>query len=55
MKEESLLQKAVIGTMIVLVFVLMAWVPDFTLTEKECSNQPPFAITKGFCSELKAK
>jgi hypothetical protein len=55
MREETLLEKVAIGIMMALVFVLMAWVPDFTLTEEECANQPPSAYTKGLCSEPQAK
>ena len=50
-----MLEKVVIGTMMVLVFVLMAWVPDFTLTEEECAKQSTSAYVKNLCSESKAK
>lgn len=55
MREETLLEKVVIGTMMALVFVLAAWVPDFTLSDEECAKQPPSAYTKGLCSESQAK
>ncbi len=55
MREETLFEKVVIGTMMALVFVLAAWVPDFTLSEEECAKQPPSAYTKGLCIESKAK
>jgi len=55
MREETLLEKVVIGTMMVLVFVLAAWVPDFTLTEEECANQDPRAYVGNLCNESKAK
>ncbi len=55
MKEESLLQKMVIGIMFILVLLLAMWVPDFVLTEDECLQQSPRAITIGLCSEPIAK
>ena len=55
MKEETMLEKVVIGIMMVLVFVLMAWVPDFTLSEEECMKQDSSAYVKNLCSESKAK
>ena len=55
MREETLLEKVVIGTMMVLVFVLMAWVPDFTLSEEDCMKQDSSAYVKNLCSESKAK
>jgi hypothetical protein len=55
MREETLLEKVIIGTMMVLLFVLMAWVPDFTLTEEECAKQSASAYVKNLCSESKAK
>jgi hypothetical protein len=55
MREETLLEKVIIGTMMVLVFVLMAWVPDFTLTEEECAKQSTSAYVGNLCNESKAK
>ena len=55
MREETLLEKVIIGTMMVLVFVLMAWVPDFTLTEEDCAKQSTSAYVGRLCSEAKAK
>ncbi len=55
MREETLLEKVVIGTMMVLVFVLMAWVPDFTLDEQDCAKQSTSAYVGKLCSESKAK
>jgi hypothetical protein len=55
MREETMLEKVVIGIMMVLFFVLMAWVPDFTLSEEECANQSTSAYVKNLCSESKAK
>jgi hypothetical protein len=55
MKEETMLEKVVIGIMMVLVFVLMAWVPDFTLSEEDCMKQDSSAYVKNLCGESKAK
>jgi hypothetical protein len=49
-----LLEKVIIGTMMVLVFVLMAWVPDFTLTKEDCAKQSTSAYVGSLCSEEKA-
>jgi hypothetical protein len=54
MKEESLLQKVVIGIMFIAFLVFWMWVPDFLLTEEECRQQTTHAITSGLCSETKA-
>jgi len=55
MREETLLEKVVIGTMMILLFALMAWVPDFTLDERDCANQSSSAYVGKLCSESKAK
>jgi hypothetical protein len=55
MREETLLEKVVIGTMMILLFALMAWVPDFTLTEEECAKQNSRAYVGSLCNESKAK
>jgi len=55
MREETLLEKVVIGIMMALVFVLAAWVPDFTLSEEDCAKQSPRAYVGSLCSEAKAK
>jgi hypothetical protein len=55
MKEESLLQKVVIGIMFIAFLVLMMWVPDFTLSEEDCMKQESSAYVKNLCSESKAK
>jgi hypothetical protein len=55
MKEETMLEKVVIGIMMVLVFVLMAWVPDFTLSDEDCMKQDSSAYVKNLCGESKAK
>jgi len=54
-REETLLEKIAIGIMMVLVFVLMAWVPDFTLDERDCANQSSSAYVGKLCNESKAK
>ena len=54
-QEETLIQKITIGIMFILVLVLMMWAPDFVLTEEECLQQSPRAITIGLCSETIAK
>jgi len=54
-QEETLIQKITIGIMFILVLVLMMWAPDFVLTEEECLQQSPRAITIGLCSEPIAK
>lgn len=53
--EETLIQKITIGIMFILILVLMMWAPDFILTEEECQQQSPRAITIGLCSETIAK
>ena len=55
MKEESLLQKAVIGTMFILFLTFWAWVPDFTLSEQDCAKQDAKAYVGTLCSEPKAR
>jgi hypothetical protein len=54
-QEETLIQKITIGIMFILILVLMVWAPDFVLTEEECLQQSPRAITIGLCSETIAK
>ena len=51
--EETLTQKIVIGIIFLLVFTLMAWVPDFMLTEEECAQQESSAYVKNICREGK--
>jgi len=55
MKEESLLQKVVIGIMFIAFLVLMMWVPDFTLDEEDCAKQSTSAYVAKLCNESKAK
>jgi len=54
-QEETLIQKIVIGIMFLAVLFLLVWVPDFILTQEECEQQAPQAITSGLCNETKAK
>lgn len=54
-REETLLEKIAIGIMMVLLFALMAWVPDFTLDERDCANQSTSAYVGKLCNESKAK
>jgi hypothetical protein len=51
--EETLTQKIVIGIIFLLVFTLMAWVPDFMLTEEECAQQQSSAYVQNICREAK--
>jgi len=53
--EETTLQKFTIGIMFVLFLIIWMWVPNFFLTEEECAQQSPQAITIGLCTEPKAK
>ena len=53
--EETLIQKVTIGIMFLLFLVFWMWVPDFMLTEEQCQQQTPHAITSGLCTEPKAK
>ena len=53
--EETVLQKVILGIMFIAFLVFWMWVPDFTLTEEQCQQQTPHAITSGLCTEPKAK
>ena len=55
MKEETLLQKVVIGIMFIAFLLFWMWVPDFTLDEQECMKQDSSAYVKNLCNESKAK
>ena len=37
--EETVLQKLVIGIILIASLMFWMWVPDFTLTEEECAQQ----------------
>jgi hypothetical protein len=49
--EETVLQKLVIGIMLIASLMLWMWVPDFTLTEEECAKQESSAYVKKLCHE----
>jgi hypothetical protein len=53
--DETLIQNITIAIMFILVLFIATWAPDFMLTEEECQQQSPRAITIGLCSEPKAK
>jgi len=55
MREESLLQKVVIGIMFIAFLMFWMWVPDFTLDEADCAKQDPRAYVGSLCIESKAK
>ena len=55
MVEETLLDKVIIGTMFLAFIAFWVWVPNFFLTDEECKQQTPHAITSGLCIEPKAK
>jgi len=55
MREETLLEKVVIGIMFIAFLVFWMWVPDFTLDEEDCMKQESSAYVKNLCSESKAK
>jgi hypothetical protein len=53
--DETLIQNITIAIMFIVVLFIATWAPDFMLTEEECQQQSPRAITIGLCSEPKAK
>ena len=55
MREETLLEKVVIGIMFIAFLLFWMWVPDFTLDEEDCTKQESSAYVKNLCSESKAK
>ena len=55
MKEETLLEKVVIGIMFTAFIVFWVWVPDFTLDEDDCAKQDASAYVGALCSESQAK
>jgi hypothetical protein len=55
MKEETLLQKVVIGIMFIAFLVFWMWVPDFTLDEEDCAKQSTSAYVGSLCIESTAK
>ena len=55
MVKETLLQKLSITIMFLAFIAFWVWVPDFFLTQEECKQQTPRAITSGLCSESEMK
>ena len=49
--EETLLEKIGIAIMVLLVVFVLAWVPDFVLSEQECAQQESSAYVKNLCKE----
>ena len=55
MREETLLEKVVIGIMFIAFLVFWMWVPNFTLDEEDCAKQSTSAYVRSLCSESKAE
>ena len=55
MRQETLFEKVAIGIMMIGILLFAAWVPDFTLSEEDCTKQNSSAYVKNLCSESKAK
>jgi hypothetical protein len=53
--EETVLQKLIIGIMMIAFLMFWMWVPDFTLDEEDCMKQESSAYVKSLCKESKAK
>ena len=53
--EETVLQKFIIGIMLIAFVMFWMWVPDFTLDEEDCMKQESSAYVKNLCKESKAK
>jgi hypothetical protein len=53
--EETVLQKLIIGIMLIAFLMFWMWVPDFTLDEEDCMKQESSAYVKNLCKESKAK
>ena len=53
--EETVLQKLIIGIMLIAFLMFWMWVPDFTLDEEDCMKQVSSAYVKNLCKESKAK
>jgi hypothetical protein len=53
--EETVLQKLIIGIMLIAFLMFWMWVPDFTLDEEDCMKQESSAYVKNLCSDSKAK
>jgi hypothetical protein len=55
MPEETLVQRVLIGIMMIAILLFASWVPDFTLSEEDCMKQESSAHVKNLCSDSKAK
>ena len=53
--EETVLQKLIIGIMLIAFLMFWMWVPDFILDEEDCMKQESSAYVKNLCKESKAK
>jgi hypothetical protein len=53
--EETVLQKLIIGIMLIAFLMFWMWVPDFTLDEEDCMKQESSAYVKNLCKESKSK
>jgi len=53
--EETVLQKLIIGIMLIAFLMFWMWVPDFTLDEEDCMKQVSSAYVKSLCSEPQPK
>ena len=53
--EETVLQKLIIGIMLIAFLMFWMWVPDFTLDEQDCMKQESSAYVTNLCSEPQAK
>ena len=53
MREETLLQKIAIAIMFIAALLLMVWVPDFTLSQEDCTKQSSYAYVDNLCSQSK--
>jgi hypothetical protein len=53
--EETVLQKLIIGIMMIAFLMFWMWVPDFTLDEEDCMKQKSSAYVKNLCSEAQPK
>jgi competence protein ComGC len=53
MREETLLEKFAIVIMFIAALLLMVWVPDFTLSQEDCTKQSSYAYVDNLCSQSK--
>jgi competence protein ComGC len=52
-REETLLEKIAIGIMFIAALLLMVWVPDFTMSQEDCTKQSSYAYVDNLCSQSK--